>query len=196
MRGLASLPLALAELVVDACRAEAWRMGVPVAIATVDGQGGAQSFRRMDGTLPVSSELAMSKAFTAAVLRMPTDALGRLAQPGQPLFGIETSHGGKIVLFGGGFPLCLAGTVVGAVGISGGSVEQDMQIGRAGLALLAAVECWAERLKGAIPAELCPAVPMDRLKDGLERELLGRPAEAAEVEALTAVIGGVLLALA
>ena len=99
-----------------------------MAIAVVDAEGGLQLFKRMDGTLPVSTELAVSKAYTAAVLRMPTHQVGELAQPGAALYGIQHTHNGKIILFGGGYPLCMHGKSWRRSGVSGGTVEQDMLV--------------------------------------------------------------------
>lgn len=107
---------------------QAAALGVPMAVALVDSEGGLLFFSRMDGALPASTELAMSKAYTSAILRMSTGELGRLAGPGETLYGIQHTHNGRIVLFGGGLPLRLGGRVAGAVGISGGSVEQDIQV--------------------------------------------------------------------
>ena len=64
---------------------------------------------------------------------MPTHVLAGVAQSGQPLFGIHNADGGRIVVFGGGFPLTYEGAIIGGIGVSGGSVEQDMQCAEAGL---------------------------------------------------------------
>src|SRR5579871_1415974 len=117
------LPCVIAELLVGAAASAASNLDVPMAVAVVDAEGGLQLFKRMDATLPVSTELAVSKAFTAAVLRMPTHKLGELAQPGGALYGIQHTHNGRIILFGGGYPLCLGDQVVGGIGVSGGTVE-------------------------------------------------------------------------
>ena len=79
------LPYVVSEILASVAEAEAAKIAVPMAIAIVDGEGGLQLFQRMDGTLPVSTELAVSKAYTAAILRMPTHEVGELAQPGQAL---------------------------------------------------------------------------------------------------------------
>lgn len=128
-------------------------LGVPMAIALVDAEGGLLSFVRMDGALPVSTELSMSKAYTAAALRMSTLELGRLARPGGVLYGIQHTHAGRIVLLGGGIPLCLEGQVVGAVGISGGSVEEDIQVAESVAAAMEQMEYWVEYLIGSVPAK-------------------------------------------
>ena len=83
MRPGMRLPDVVSEMLAGVAEAEAAKMEVPMAIAMVDSEGGLQLFKRMDGTLPVSTELAVSKAYTAAVLRMPTHQVGELAQPGR-----------------------------------------------------------------------------------------------------------------
>jgi len=192
MRPRHALPDTVAELLAEACRVEAVAIGVPMAVAVTDAEGGAQWFARMDGTLPVSTELAMSKAYTAAALRMPTDALGRLAQPGAALYGIENGHDGRIVLFGGGFPLTLDGRVVGAVGVSGGSVEEDMRVAGAAVSLLAAMAEKARTLPNLTGEDLPPlAVPC--VVRALRRALAAD--ENTPAGGLAAVLGGVALAL-
>lgn len=192
MRPRYALPDMVAELLVAEARAAALALGVPMAVAVVDGEGGAQWFARQDGTLPVSTELAMNKAYTAAILRMPTDELGRLAQPGAPLYGIESGHGGRIVLFGGGFPLMLGSRVVGGIGISGGSVQQDMAAARPALDLLDAMAVRASRLSGLGGASVPPQA-LPKVIEALRRALPEMNAiMASEVAAL---IGGVALAL-
>lgn len=192
MRPRFALPDVIAELLADACRAEALALGVPMAVAVADAEGGAQWFARMDGTLPVSTELAMSKAYTAAALRMPTHELGPLTQPGGALYGIQNGHGDRIVVFGGGFPLRLDGRVVGAVGVSGGTVAEDMRVAAAALALLAAMEEKARLLPGLGGQDLPPlAVPC--VIRALRQALAAR--EDIPAGGLAAVLGGVALAL-
>lgn len=126
------LPFTLENLEQMAKRAreKAKEMGVPVVFAAVDAGGNLMMLQRMEDSFMGSIDVAINKAFTAAAFKMPTDVLGRAAQPGQPLYGIENTNAGRIVLFGGGFPYEYEGRVVGAVGISGGSVEEDMAIAR------------------------------------------------------------------
>jgi uncharacterized protein GlcG (DUF336 family) len=189
------LPHAVAEILAGVAEAEAYNIAVPMAIAVVDAEGGLQLFKRMDGTLPVSTELAVSKAYTAAVLRMPTHKLGELAQPGAPLYGIQQSHSGRIVLFGGGYPLCLDGEVVGAIGVSGGSVEQDMQVAESSAKVLQDVQRWAEEIKGLLPAATRATFALPMVKEKLLRAFAGLSPDIPEAT-LTALTGGVLLALA
>ncbi|MBB4301449.1 uncharacterized protein GlcG (DUF336 family) [Rhodobium orientis] len=126
----ASLTLADAECLAASAEAKARQMGLAVVVAVADAEGQQILFHRMDGSLPASIALATDKAWTAAALRMSTDDLGHLAQPGQMLFGIEATHGGRIVVFGGGVPCRRRGTVIGAIGISGGTADEDVVIAR------------------------------------------------------------------
>lgn len=141
----------LARLLGSLAELEATSLGVPMAIALADGQGGLLFFARMDGALPAATEIAVSKAFTAAALRMPTDEVGRLAQPGGTLYGIQHTLSGRIVLFGGGHPLRLHGEVCGAIGISGGTVEQDVEVTRPVVQALEEMEEWSCFVKDLLP---------------------------------------------
>jgi len=118
----------VAKIITRKAEYQAASMAIPMAIAVADQYGALIHFTFMDGTLPASREIAVSKAYTAAILRMSTRQLGELSQPGAALYGIQETHGGKLVLFGGGFPLCIGEQVVGSIGVSGGSVEEDEQV--------------------------------------------------------------------
>jgi uncharacterized protein GlcG (DUF336 family) len=142
-----------------------------MAVAMVDSEGGLLFFARMDGALPASTELAVSKAYTSAVLRMSTRELGLLAGPGGVLYGIQHTHNGKIILFGGGLPLRLEGRVAGAIGISGGSVEEDIQVTESVADALEQMEHWFEYLKGTLPSKLLEGNRADRLGCKLEEVL-------------------------
>jgi uncharacterized protein GlcG (DUF336 family) len=130
---------------------EAVSIDVPMAIAITDANGGLILFSRMDDALPASTDIAISKAYTAAVLRMSTQKIGELAQPGEPLYGIEQTLPGKIVLFGGGLPLRLKENVVGAIGVSGGSVEEDIQVAEVASDSLKKMELWQTALAPLMP---------------------------------------------
>ena len=125
-------PFSLASLQRMAKRAEekAEQLGVPVVFAAVDRGGNLMLLQRMEGALLASVEIASGKAYTASALKMATHELGQAAGQDGPLYGIETAIPGKIVLFGGGFPYVVDGEVVGGIGVSGGTVEQDMEIAR------------------------------------------------------------------
>jgi uncharacterized protein GlcG (DUF336 family) len=119
---------------VEAARARATEIGVPMNIAVVDEGGNLVAFARMDDAWLGSIDIAQHKAFTARAFDMPTKDLAPLAQPGAPLYGIEASNHGRLIVFAGGIPVLAEGRVAGAVGVSGGSVEQDHDVAEAGAA--------------------------------------------------------------
>jgi uncharacterized protein GlcG (DUF336 family) len=100
-------------------------------IAIVDAGGHLLHFARMDDAWLGSIDLALKKAQTAVLFRMPSAALGEMSQPGGPLYGIEHSNDG-LISFGGGLPLTdTAGRILGAVGVSGGTADQDVHVAQA-----------------------------------------------------------------
>jgi len=131
---MATLSLDDAVRIGAAARDRAGAIGIGVTITIVDAGGSIRIQQRMDaarfGTLNVSA----NKAFTATAFGAPTEVLAGLVQPGQPLYGFAEAAGGRIVTFGGGLPLVRDGEIVGAIGISGGSVDQDQEIAAAGAA--------------------------------------------------------------
>jgi uncharacterized protein GlcG (DUF336 family) len=128
----ARLTLADARQVLDAALDKADRIGQPMNVAVVDDAGHLVAFARQDGAILGSIDIATGKARTAALMKMTTEELGRDAAPGGPLYGIEVTNGG-LVIFGGGVPLTEAdGEIVGAVGVSAGTVEQDQTVAKAG----------------------------------------------------------------
>lgn len=128
------LTLERAQTIVEAARQQAEKIGVPMNIAVVDAGNNLTAFVRMDGAWLGSINIAQNKAYTARAFDMSTEELAPLSQPGQPLFGIDASNHGKIIIFGGGIPLKDGKQVVGAIGVSGGQVEQDQQVAEAGAA--------------------------------------------------------------
>jgi uncharacterized protein GlcG (DUF336 family) len=95
------------------------------------------AFSRQDGALIGSIDLAIDKAVTARIFDKATADLATLAQSGKPLFGIQESNAGKVVIFGGGIPVMVSGSIIGAVGASAGTVEQDITVAEAAIAALA-----------------------------------------------------------
>jgi uncharacterized protein GlcG (DUF336 family) len=146
-----TLTLPLARLLGELAEAAAVVAGVPVTVAVVDGEAGLVYLARMDDALPASRDLAVAKAQTAASLRMATAEVGRLAQPDAPLYGIQHVQPGRIVLFGGGLPLRLAGRVVGGLGVSGGTVEEDVRIASSVVEALVEMERWAGVVERSAP---------------------------------------------
>jgi uncharacterized protein GlcG (DUF336 family) len=129
-----NVTLSAAQAVVEAAVKKAEEIGVPMDIAVVDGGNNLTAFARMDGAWLGSIDIAQNKAYTARSFDMATKDLAPLAQPGQPLYGIEASNQGRLIVFAGGIPLEADGKVVGAIGVSGGSVEQDQEVAEAGVA--------------------------------------------------------------
>jgi ATP:cob(I)alamin adenosyltransferase len=112
----------------DAAARESVKIGVPVSLAIADGGGNLCYFYRMPGASLVSLGIAQNKAYTAVAMKQPTGNLYDLALPGGSLHGLNTADP-RLVVFGGGFPLFAGGRLTGGVGISGGSVPEDEQIG-------------------------------------------------------------------
>ena len=105
-------------------------------IAVVDAGGNLKAFVRMDGAYLGSIDISIRKAKSARALNMSTTELGAAAQPGQPLYGIEVTNGGMIIFGGGELLKNKDGLIVGAVGVSGDSVENDTEVAKAGAAAL------------------------------------------------------------
>src|SRR5262245_65883362 len=124
----ASLTLEDAKRMLSAAEAKAASLGIAYNIAVVDAGGHLVAFVRHDGALIGSIDLAIDKAVTARIFNKATSDLARLAQSGKPLFGIQESNAGKVVIFGGGVPVRLGGNNDGAVGASGGTVELGIDI--------------------------------------------------------------------
>jgi uncharacterized protein GlcG (DUF336 family) len=123
----------LAQRMIAAAQAEAARIGVPMNIAVVDAGNNLQAFLRMDGAWLGSISIAQNKAYTARAFDMATLDLFPLCQPGQPLYGIQHSNNNQLIVFAGGVPVKRNDQIIGAIGVSGGSVEQDHQVAMAGL---------------------------------------------------------------
>src|SRR5215475_4848999 len=125
-----------AKRMLAAAEAKAASFGIAYNIAVVDAAFKIERFVRQDGALIGSIDLAIDKAVTARLFDKTTSDLAGLAQSGRPLFGIQESNAGKVVIFGGGVPVVLDGTIVGAVGASAGTVEQDIAVAEAAIAAL------------------------------------------------------------
>jgi uncharacterized protein GlcG (DUF336 family) len=128
---MSTMNLETATRVLTAGQEAAAGIGVAMNIAVVDTAGNLVTFSRMDGAWIGSIDVALKKAKTSALFPMPTAAIGGLSQPGGPIYGIESTNGG-LISFGGGVPLTAGdGTVVGAIGVSGGMVDQDVAVAEA-----------------------------------------------------------------
>lgn len=124
-----------AQRVVQAAVAAAKDERLRMDVAVVDVGGNLKAFARMDGAWLGSIDIAVRKARTARLFDMESGDLGPLSQPGGPLFQIEVSNGG-LITFPGGIPLEGDGGIIGAIGVSGGTVEEDRRVAQAGVAAL------------------------------------------------------------
>jgi uncharacterized protein GlcG (DUF336 family) len=126
-----SVTLELAEKLSEAAKAKAKEIGVPMNIAIVDEGANLVSFHRMDNAWLGSIDISIRKAKTARYFDMNSGEIGKLSQPGGPLYNIEHSNGGLISFPGGVLLKDGSGKIIGAVGVSGGSVEQDHEVASA-----------------------------------------------------------------
>jgi uncharacterized protein GlcG (DUF336 family) len=131
-----SVALEDARRVIAAGEAKARDIGQPMNIAVADAGGNLVAFARMDGAWLGSIDIAINKAFTARAFDIATRDLAGESQSGGQFFGIHVSNGGRVMVFAGGVPLKKGGTVVGAVGVSGGDGKQDHSVAEAAAAAL------------------------------------------------------------
>jgi uncharacterized protein GlcG (DUF336 family) len=132
--GRTSISLDEAQQVIQAALEKAEEIGQPMNVAVVDNGRDLKAFARMEDAWLGSIDIAINKAFTSASFLMPTEDLTEMTQPGQPLYGLEATNNGRVVIFGGGILLTRDGEVAGAVGVSGGTVDQDQEVAEAGVA--------------------------------------------------------------
>jgi uncharacterized protein GlcG (DUF336 family) len=121
-----------ARRVIAAAEKRAVEIGQPMNIAVADAGGNLVAHVRMDDAWMGSIDISIKKAFTARAFDIPTRDLAENSQPGGQFFGINASNDGKVMIFAGGIPLKQDGRVVGAIGVSGGSGEQDQTVAEAG----------------------------------------------------------------
>jgi uncharacterized protein GlcG (DUF336 family) len=127
-----------AKSVVDAAAQKAVELRVAVCVAIVDAGGHLQMFLRMDHAMLGSVDISQKKARTSACFGLNSEVLGQASQPGGPFYGVENSNGG-LITFSGGVPLIDGtGETTGAIGVSGGTSEQDAAIAQAGAAVFSA----------------------------------------------------------
>lgn len=131
------LNLAGAETVLEATKKKAAALGLKCNIAIVDDGGHMLAFARMDGARPASAATALTKAVSAATFRQETGPLPAKGEPDVLLsLSIQNASGGKITTLKGGVPIVIDGQVVGAVGVGGGTGEQDAEVAKAGIQAL------------------------------------------------------------
>jgi uncharacterized protein GlcG (DUF336 family) len=123
-----------ARRMIAAAEKKAAEIGQPMNVAIVDAGGNLLAFERMENAWLGSIDIAQKKAWTSRAFDITTKDLGANSQSGNQFFGIHASNDGKVMIFAGGIPLKKDGKVVGAIGISGGSGEQDHAVAEAGAA--------------------------------------------------------------
>ncbi len=133
---MSDITLEQAQTIVAAAQAKATEIGTKMNIAVVDAGANLKEFVRMDGAWLGSIDISIKKAKTARFFDMPTGAIGELSQPGGSLYNIEHSNSG-LITFPGGIPLTNdKGIIIGAIGVSGSTVENDHAVAEAGVAAL------------------------------------------------------------
>lgn len=124
-----------AQKVLDAALVKAKAQGIPMNIAVVDAGGNLKAFIRQDGAFVGSIDVSTKKAKTARLFNMSTETLGKESLPDKSLYGIEVTNGG-LVIFGGGELIIRDNMIIGAIGVSGGTVQEDMNVAKAGAAAI------------------------------------------------------------
>jgi len=129
-----TVTLADARRIIAAAEKKAEEIGQPMNIAVADAGGNLVAHVRMDNAWMGSIDISINKAFTARAFDITTKDLAENAQSGDQFFGIHVSNRGRVMIFAGGIPLKTGGKVIGAIGVSGGSGEQDHVVAEAGAA--------------------------------------------------------------
>ena len=127
------LSLETATEIIAAAEEKAEEIEQPMVVTIATDEGNLIAQHRMDGAWLASVEISRNKAYTAAALETSTDQLAEPSEPGNSLYGLQTTDENRIVIFGGGYPLTVDGEIVGTIGVSGGEVSQDMEVARAGV---------------------------------------------------------------
>ena len=130
------LKLEQAKAIIAAAEKKATEIGQPMNIAIVDEGGNLMAHVRMDGAWLGSIDISINKAYTARAFNISTKELAKYSQPGGQFYGIHVSNNARVMVFAGGMPLCYEGQVIGGIGVSGGSGEQDQMVAEAGAAYL------------------------------------------------------------
>ena len=122
------MSLKLAVKLIETVEEKAAEMGLAVVVAVSDASGRPIAVHCMDGAYHGSFDVAVNKTYTSTAFQMSTAKLSRLCQPGQDLYGLQFSNNGKVMILGGGEPLMVGKTMIGALGVSGGSAQEDSDL--------------------------------------------------------------------
>lgn len=129
----ATITLNKAKEILKKAEDKAKEMNISVTIAIVDEGGNLIAQHRMDNALLISIPAALNKAYTAIALKMDTEKVHELVLPGGPFYGLDSVHPGKLCTFGGGVPIINNDKLIGAIGVSGGSTDEDILIAKTAL---------------------------------------------------------------
>ena len=130
---MTKINLEIAKTIIEGAEKEAKKLGINMVISVVDEGGNLIAKHRMDDAWIASLEISQNKAWTSVALKAPTAALAEATVPNAELYGLTTTNDGKIVVFGGGIPLVVDGKVIGAIGVSGNAVPNDVKVAEAGV---------------------------------------------------------------
>lgn len=134
--GLDKIDLSAAKKLIEKVEEESLRRGLNAVIAVCNPEGNTIAVHVMDGAFLASFDIAMKKAYTSVAVKMSTKELGKLAMPGETFYGIDKADNGRMVIFGGGVPLLSGDKMIGGLGVSGGTAEQDASLADYGLEAL------------------------------------------------------------
>lgn len=134
--GFSKLDLQTAKKLIEKIEEESLKRGMNAVIAVCNPEGNPVAVHVMDGAFLASFDIAMKKAYTSVAVKMSTEELGRLAMPGETFYGIDKADNGRMIIFGGGVPLLSGDRIIGGLGISGGTSEQDSSLADYGLEVL------------------------------------------------------------
>lgn len=137
-----NISLWAAKALIEKVESKAKSMGVNAVIAVSNAGANPVAIHCMDNSYIASYDIALQKAYTVVALKMSTAKLKGLSQPGEPLYGIQHTNQGRIVIFGGGEPLVVGDDIIGGLGVSGGSEEQDTALAEYGKEVLKEVISW------------------------------------------------------
>lgn len=128
-----TITLEAAKKMAKAVEDKASEIGIQVVLSVVDQGSNLLLIQRMDNAFITSCDISLNKAYTACCLKQGTHEITEVVQPGQPLYGLQLTNQQRIIVFGGGLPVISDGQVIGAVGVSGGTVEQDVLLAQTAL---------------------------------------------------------------
>ncbi len=130
------LTLEQATKIITELEKEADRRGVKAVIAVCNKEGNPIAVHVMDGAYLASFDIAMKKAYTSVALKMTTKRLGELSRQGEEFFGIDKADNGRLIIFGGGVPLIAGDVMIGGLGVSGGTAQEDAELAEFGAGLI------------------------------------------------------------